>query len=239
MCVMGMPELRAKYRRIADKLAANYGSPKRNPRLSPVDELISTILSQNTADVNRDRAFEALRVQFPTWEEVRDAAPEAVIEAIRAAGLANQKGPRIQAALSHLTKTQGHITLDHLRDMDVPEAKAWLTGMVGVGPKTAAIVLLFAMGKPAFPVDTHIHRVSARLGLIGPKTSAEKAHDELECIVPPSDFYAFHLQLIWHGRQVCHARGPRCEICTLQYECVYFREARAAQKPHKPSTIKG
>jgi endonuclease-3 len=230
---MGIPERRAKYTRIAGKLTLTYGAPTWRPHLPPVDELVSTILSQNTADGNRDRAFESLRARFPTWEGVRDADPEAVVEAIRAAGLANQKGPRIQAALRHLTETQGRITLDHLREMGVAEAKVWLMGMAGVGPKTAAIVLLFSMGKPAFPVDTHIHRVSGRLGLIDPKTSADAAHDELESIVPPSDYYAFHLQLIWHGRQVCHARSPQCEICTLQEECVYFQKARAAQNPAK------
>ena len=230
---MDIQRLRAKYRRVAHQLTAEYGSPRWEPRLSPVDELVSTILSQNTADGNRDRAFNALKARFATWEEVRDADPTAVIEAIRPAGLANQKGPRLQAALHYLTETQGRITLDHLYEMDTAAAKAWLTSITGVGPKTAAIVLLFAMGRSAFPVDTHIHRVSGRLGLIGPTTSAEKAHDELEQIVPPADYHAFHLQLIRHGRQVCHARSPECGLCTLQDECIYFQERRAAQNGAK------
>lgn len=226
---MDLSDLQAKYRRVANELAIDYGSPRWEPRLSAVDELISTILSQNTADVNRDRAFNALRARFSAWEEVRDADPDAVIEAIRPAGLANQKGPRIQAALSYLTETQGRITLDHLQEMEVAEAKTWLTNITGVGPKTAAIVLLFALGKPAFPVDTHVHRVSGRLGLIGPKVSAKKAHEEIEAIVSPQDYYAFHLQLIWHGRQVCHARNPKCAICRLQDECTYFQRTLTAQ----------
>jgi endonuclease-3 len=214
--------LKEKYTRIAALLRAEYGYPEWRQHLPPVDELVSTILSQNTSDTNRDMAFEALVARFPTWEAVRDADPDAVIDAIRPAGLANQKGPRIQAALRYLTETQGRITLDHLEAMPVEEAKAWLTAIHGIGPKTAAIILLFALNRPAFPVDTHVHRVTRRLGLIGPKTSAEKAHEELEGIAPPEDYYAFHLQVIRHGRQVCHARVPKCGICVLQDECDYF-----------------
>ncbi|MEJ2151172.1 MAG: endonuclease III [Chloroflexota bacterium] len=214
--------LEAKYARIAALLREEYGYPTWRQHLPPVDELVNTILSQNTSDTNRDVAFEALVARFPTWEAVRDAEPEAVIEAVRPAGLANQKGPRIQAALRYLTETQGRITLDHLKEMPVEEAKAWLTAINGIGPKTAAIILLFAMNKPAFPVDTHVHRVTRRLGLIGKKTNAEKAHVELEEIVPPEDYYAFHLQVIRHGRTVCHARAPKCGICVVQDECDYF-----------------
>lgn len=223
-----LDELQAKYRRIAALLEALYGYPEWREHLPPEDELVCTILSQNTSDTNRDVAFTRLKAAFPNWEAVRDADPEAVIEAIRPAGLANQKGPRIQAALQHLTETQGAITLDHLRDMPIEEAKAWLTGIHGIGPKTAAIILLFAMNKPAFPVDTHVHRVTGRLGLIGPRTTAERAHDDLEAIVPPQDFYPFHLQLIQHGREVCHARSPKCEICPLQEECLYYQRIVAS-----------
>jgi endonuclease-3 len=222
--------LKEKYDRIAALLREDYSYPEWRLHLSPVDELVNTILSQNTSDTNRDVAFEALVARFPTWEAVRDADPEAVVEAIRPAGLANQKGPRIQAALRHLTETQGRITLDHLEDMPVEEAKAWLTAINGIGPKTAAIILLFAMNKPAFPVDTHVHRVTRRLGLIEGKTSAEKAHVELEQLVPPEDFYAFHLQVIQHGRTVCNARVPKCGICVLQDECDYFNALPAEER---------
>lgn len=218
-----------KYHRVAAILTRTYGYPEWRRHLPPVDELVSTILSQNTSDANRDMAFDRLRSRFPDWESVRDADPEAVIEAIRPAGLANQKGPRIQAALRHLTRTQGTITLEHLEDMPVEEAKAWLTSINGIGPKTAAIILLFALHKPAFPVDTHVHRVARRLGLIGAKTSREQAHADLEAVVPEEDYYAFHLQMIQHGREICHARNPKCAICPLQTECHYYQQLRAGR----------
>ncbi len=216
---------RAKYAVIADLLTAHYGEPTWRPHLSPVDELVSTILSQNTNDGNRDRAFEHLRARLPTWEAVRDAPVEEVIDAIRPAGLANQKGPRIQAALRYLTETQGRITLDHLEAMPLEEAKAWLLGIDGVGPKTAAIVLLFAFGRPAFPVDTHVHRVSKRLGLIDARTTAEQAHDLLEALVPPEDYLTFHLNMIAHGRTICHARAPACARCPLRNHCDYYQRS--------------
>lgn len=217
--------LKEKYHRLAEALTAEYGYPTWRQHLPPVDELVSTILSQSTSDTNRDKGFYALKERFPDWEAVRDTDPQAVIETIRPAGLANQKGPRIQDALRYLTEKRGEITLDHLADLPTKEARDWLTAIKGVGPKTAAIILLFAMNKPAFPVDTHVHRVTKRLGLIGPKVTAEKAHDLLEEIVPEEDYYAFHLQVIQHGRQVCNARSPRCEICVLQKDCDYFNSA--------------
>ena len=216
-------QLQDKYARIAVKLAEEYGYPEWRQSLPPVDELVNTILSQNTNDVNRDVAFDRLKVRYPTWEEVRDADPEELIDIVRPAGLANTKGPRIQAALRYLEEVQGEISLKHLENMPVDEAKIWLTNIDGIGPKTAAIILLFAMNKPAFPVDTHVHRVTKRLGLISQKTSREKAHDELELITPEKDYYPFHLQVIQHGRQVCNARSPKCEICVLSDECDYFQ----------------
>ena len=185
---------------------------------------MSTILSQNTNDVNRDVAFDRLRARLHSWEQVRDAGVEVVIEAIRPAGLANQKGPRIQGALRFITQERGELNLDFLADWPVEKAKAWLSSIKGVGPKTAAIVLLFSLGRPAFPVDTHVHRVTKRLGLIGQRTSREKAHDELERLVSPEDYYAFHLNVIRHGRQVCASRNPRCQVCDLRDMCDFFRE---------------
>jgi endonuclease-3 len=217
---------RRQYAQVAEILEDVYGYPTWRPHLSPVDELVSTILSQNTNDTNRDRAFDSLTRRYPSWDAVRDAPAADVIEAIRSAGLSNQKGPRIQAALRYITETQGDITLDFLADMDVPQAKAWLTGIKGIGPKTAAIILLFAFGKPAFPVDTHVHRVTQRLGLIGPQTSAEQAHEELEKIIPPEQFLAAHLNIIRHGREVCHARHPNCEECPLTAYCEYYQSHR-------------
>jgi endonuclease-3 len=209
---------------VHQRLLRVYGEPAWRPHLDPVSELVSTILSQNTNDVNRDVAFGRLRARLPTWEQVRDADVEVVIEAIRPAGLANQKGPRIQEALRFITAEQGELSLDFLAGWPVEESKAWLCSMNGVGPKTAAIVLLFSLGRPAFPVDTHVHRVAKRLGLIGPRVSREKAHDELEQLVKPEAYYAFHLNLIRHGRQVCTSRKPHCETCDLRDLCDYYQE---------------
>lgn len=203
------------------RLLAEYGDHPWHPR-DPVATLVSTIISQNTNDANRDVAFAQLLARFPTWEAVRDAPLSELIEVLRPAGLAPTKAPRIQNALRYITTTQGRITLDFLRDMELEEARAWLLGIPGVGPKTAAIVLLFALGKPAFPVDTHIHRVTRRLGLIPERTDREKAHRLLEAIVPPEAYYAFHLNLIAHGRAVCLARAPRCARCVLKEECAYY-----------------
>ncbi len=217
---------RKQYTQVAEILEDVYGYPTWRSPLSPVDELVSTILSQNTNDTNRDRAFDSLTKRYGSWEAVRDAPAADVIEAIRSAGLSNQKGPRIQAALRYLTETQGIITLDFLAEMDIAQAKAWLTGINGVGPKTAAIILLFAFNRPAFPVDTHVHRVTQRLGLIGPQTTAEQAHEELEKIIPPEQFLAAHLNIIRHGREVCHARRPNCEECPLTVYCEYYQSHR-------------
>lgn len=221
------PELvaqrRQQYAKIAELLENEYGYPTWRQHLPPVDELVSTILSQSTTDSNRDMAFDALKARYASWEAVRDAPVEDVIDTVRSAGLANQKGPRIKAALAFVTQERGEITLDFLADMLVEDAKAWLTQINGIGPKTAAIILLFAFNKPAFPVDTHVHRVTKRLGLIGPHTSAERAHGELEAIVPPEAYYPAHLNFIRHGREVCQARSPRCEVCPLTAYCDYYQ----------------
>ena len=221
----------SKVRIVHRLLLKTYGEPERSP-VDAVSTLICTILSQNTNDNNRDRAYTALREKFPTWEHVRDAPTRQVIAAIRSAGLANQKGPRIQRVLRRITdecKSRGvpELNIDFLADLPVEEAKAWLMSLDGVGPKTAAIVLLFSLNRPAFPVDTHVHRVTTRLGLIPEGTSAEKAHGSLEALVPPEWYYAFHLNVIAHGRAVCKAQRPRCEICTLQRHCDYFVKSQA------------
>ena len=206
--------------RIHERLLARYGDRHWTPS-DPVDALVLTILSQNTNDVNRDRAFVRLHERFPRWTTVRDAPVDALIEAIRPAGLAPTKAPRIQEALRRCTGPTGAISLDFLRALPLDEARRWLTGMPGVGPKTAAIVLLFALGRPAFPVDTHVHRVTRRLGLIPEKTSREKAHALLEAILPAEIFYSFHINLIEHGRDTCHARRPECVECLLQDMCAH------------------
>jgi endonuclease-3 len=200
-----------------------YGQPEwRNP-FPPVDELVSTILSQNTNDTNRDRAYHSLRRQFPTWEAVRDADPDSVVAAIRSAGLANQKGPRIQQVLREITSERGSLDLDFLNKLPLEEARAWLKKFKGVGPKTAAIVLLFSLGRPAFPVDTHIYRVTGRLGLRPEKMTVEDAHLHLEKLFPPETYAVAHLNLIRLGREICAARKPACERCPLREVCTYAR----------------
>jgi endonuclease-3 len=209
------------------KLLAYYGEPEWRGPLPPVDELVSTILSQNTNDNNRDRAFALLRERFPTWEEVRDADEAAVIEAIRPAGLANQKGPRIQNALREITAQYGKIDLEFLQEMDDKEASAWLQNLKGVGPKTAAIVLQFALEKSAFPVDTHIYRVTGRLGLRPQKMSVEQSHAYLEKLFPPESYYTVHLNLIRLGREICQARHKYCDKCPLKDICdTYLSEVQ-------------
>jgi endonuclease-3 len=187
---------------------------------------VSTILSQNTSDINRDRAFTALKARYPDWETVMNAPEPEIRETIRSAGLANQKAPRIQNALCEIHEERGELSLDFLDDMTLDEAKQWLVNIKGVGPKTASIVLLFAFGRPAFPVDTHVHRVTRRLGLIEAKVTAEKAHQILENMGDPDTFYSFHLNLIRHGRQVCIARNPRCDACLLRDYCFYYQNGR-------------
>ena len=207
--------------RIHERLLAFYGEPIwRNP-LPAVDELVSTILSQNTNDINRDRGFNALRTKFPTWEEVRDAHPQDVIDAIRSAGLANQKGPRIQQVLRSITEERGSLDLSFLADLSVDEARTWLTRFHGVGPKTAAIVMCFSFGKPAFPVDTHIYRVTGRIGLRPERMTVEQAHPHLESLFPPETYYPAHLNIIRLGREICTARRPYCEKCPIVDLCDY------------------
>jgi len=216
--------------KIHRQLRALYGDRPHRPDDDPLAALVNTILSQNTNDHNRDIAFAALREQFPTWEAVRDAPADAIIDAIRPAGLAPTKGPNIQAALQKIMAERGELSLDFLETLPLEEAREWLTDLNGVGPKTAAIVLLFALGRPAFPVDTHVHRVTRRLGLIPQNTSREKAHTLLEDLIPPELYWTLHLNLIAHGRQVCHARQPTCDACPLQTQCAYYQERQEGGK---------
>lgn len=212
-----------KAQKTYDLLKAHYGIPEWRVPLPPVDELISTILSQNTNDLNRDKAFNRLKEKFESWEDVRDAPEKEVIEAIRTAGLANQKGPRIQEALREITRERGKIELDFLRKRDREETRQWLKNLKGVGPKTAAIVMQFSLGMPAFPVDTHILRVSKRVGLVSEKMNAERAHAHLESLFRENQYGPGHLNLIRLGREICHPRNPECEICPLNAICDYYR----------------
>ena len=218
--------LEQKYTAVHQTLVDAYGKPTWRQHLPPVDELVSTILSQSTSDINRDKGFYALKERYPDWESVMNAPEAEIIETIRPAGLANQKGPRIQAALRYVQAHQGEISLNFIADLPLSEAKMWLTAIKGIGPKTAAIILLFAFGRPAFPVDTHVHRITGRLGLIGPNVTADKAHAILENMGDPDTFYPLHLNFIRHGREICVARKPKCKQCPLQTYCDFYQASQ-------------
>lgn len=204
-----------------EKLDTAYGRPRLTPRLPPVDELIYTVLSQNTADVNTDRSFASLRARFPDWEDVRDASVESIQETIARGGLSATKAPRIKAILTALSERTGRPDLTPLESMSDTEAEHYLRRLPGVGPKTAACVLLFSLGRPLMPVDTHVHRVARRLGLIARSLTAEQAHPVLTVLSgpDPADVYALHVGLVRHGRRCCFARRPACERCPLAPIC--------------------
>jgi endonuclease-3 len=218
----GKKELAGRSLNVHKKLLKFYGYPEwRNP-LPPLDELVSTILSQNTNDVNRDVAFFALKEAFPSWEAVRDAAENEVMDTIRPAGLANQKGPRIQMVLKQITDLRGELSLEFLKKYSKAEAREWLMQFKGVGPKTAAIVLQFSLDMPAFAVDTHVYRITGRIGIRPPKMNADKAHIYFEDLLPEDTYYAAHLNIIRLGREICLARKPNCPDCPLQSLCDYY-----------------
>lgn len=223
--------LREKAARIQGSQIAAYGEPNWMPGLDPLSELVATILSQHTSDVNSHRAFATLQASFRDWEEVRRAPVARIAEAVRSAGLAKVKAPRIKETLDYVAEhgprsSEGSpLRLDFLAEFEVAEAKAWLRAIPGVGPKTAACVLMFALNKPALPVDTHVYRVSSRLGLLDARTSVEAAHAQLEALVAPENMYAFHVLLVTHGRRVCRAQQPRCAVCNLKEECDYYQGA--------------
>jgi endonuclease III len=220
---------RSRVRAIRDRLRELYGRPVNHPHGHPIAELVRTVLSQNTNDRNRDVAYERLRARLPTWEQVRDAPVGVVEEAIRPGGLSQTKAPRIQEILRRLPEVRGEPTLDWLADADRDEALDSLTGLPGVGRKTAACVMIFALGRPEIPVDTHVYRVGGRLGLFPERASFETAHDEMLAITDPADAYELHVNLITHGRRVCRPI-PRCEECGLRRMCPWFRRRRAVSR---------
>ncbi|HEV2128598.1 MAG TPA: endonuclease III [Thermomicrobiales bacterium] len=204
-------------------LDETYGPRKLRPSGDPVGTLVSTILSQNTSDINTECAYASLRARFPTWDAVVKANTDEVIDAIRSGGLANRKAPRIQEALDEIRDRYGEFSLDQLATIPLEEAKDTLLSIDGVGPKTAACVLLFALGRPALPVDTHVYRVSKRLGLIDDATTPVRAHATLEALMEgdADRTYRFHVEMIAHGRTICTARNPKCHICPLRSYCEY------------------
>jgi endonuclease-3 len=210
-------------RTVLGLLRAEQGPFRPKPRLPVLDELIATVLSQATSDRNSERAFASLKARFPAWEDVLAAPPAAVADAIRMGGIADQKAVRIQRILALVAEREGRLDLSRLHELDDGAVEAYLTSLPGVGFKTAACVLVFSMGRAAFPVDTHVLRVATRLGWLPASTSAVQAHALLRDLVPPDVRYDLHLALIAHGRAVCRARRPACEVCVLRPRCAYGR----------------
>jgi endonuclease-3 len=206
-------------REIIDLLRQEYGELRWRPRSDAMSELVRTILSQNTSDTNSGRAFARLQVRFPTWEALLGADPMAIAETIRVGGLARVKAPRIKAVAEEVWGQLGSFELSFVAEMPLEEAKAWLRSLPGVGPKTAACVLLFALGRPALPVDTHVYRVAKRLGLVPSRVGAAEAHGLLEGMLAPAEVYPFHMSLIKHGRRICKAQRPLCSQCVLAHDC--------------------
>jgi len=196
--------------------------------MDPMEELILTVLSQNTSDVNSRRAFENLKRVFPKWDKVLNADQEKLAKTIRVAGLSRIRAARIQGVLREIKARFGSLNLKSLSSMDGTEAYEFLKSLTGVGPKTAACVMLFSLHKPFMPVDTHIHRVSMRLGLIEKKTTTEAAQQFFMKSIPESKLYAFHVNMIRHGRTICRARNPLCPRCVLNSRCRYYRELQSS-----------
>ncbi len=206
---------------VCRRLREHYGETITTRRLEPVAELVLTILSQNTTDVLARRAYDRLRARYPDWEDVADADEAQLATTISSGGLSAVKAKRIRRALREIRERTGGLELEHLREMPLQEARRWLMSLHGVGPKTAAIVLLFSFGRPALPVDTHVWRVTRRLGLIPEGTSRERAHTLLESILDERCIYHLNHNLVRHGRSTCRARSPHCSSCFLNDLCVY------------------
>ena len=200
-------------------LTEKYGHRSLKPNRHPIPVLVQTILSQNTSDKNSSRAYKSLLASFPTWDELMKAQVEEISACIKAGGLGKIKARRIRQALTEIKRRRGRLELDFLNELPLDDARKWLKELPGVGSKTANVILLFAFGKPALPVDTHVFRVAKRLGMVAPQVSVEEAHRLLEELVPPRSVLEFHLLLIEHGRRVCRARRPQCSECVLREVC--------------------
>ena len=208
-----------RVRAIHRRLRRAHGPLDPPRRLDPLEELIITILSQNTNDINRDRAYAAMRRRYPKWEDLVAARPRDLVVVLRPGGLANTKAPRILAVLREIRRREGGFDLSWMEEASDEEIVDYLLSLPGVGPKTAACVLAFSLGRPALPVDTHVHRVATRLGLLPPRTPAGRAHRILTEVIPPALRVAMHVGLIRHGRAICKAGRPRCEVCPLEDLC--------------------
>ena len=215
-------EIRRKAVKVCKILISKYGKEVSARKLPPIDELVMTILSQHTNDVNMFRAFESLKGAYSSWEDVLAAPQDELAVTIHSSGMFNLKAKRIQATLREIQERVGKLDISHLEKMEIAEAKEWLTSLHGVGPKTAAIVLLFSFGLPVLPVDTHVWRVTKRLGIIDMKVSREKAHVLLEQIMPRDCIPSLNKNLVRHGREICRAQNPRCADCILNHFCDYY-----------------
>ena len=215
-------EIRKKAKAVCKILINKYGKEVSERKLPPIDELVMTILSQHTNDINMFRAFESLKATYSTWEEVLAAPQGELAVSIRSSGMYNLKAKRIQATLREIHERVGKLDLSLIEKMEISEAKEWLTSLHGVGPKTAAIVLLFSFGLPVLPVDTHVWRVTKRLGIIDMKVSREKAHDLLEQILPSDCIPSLNKNLVQHGREICRAQNPKCNDCFLNDICEFY-----------------
>jgi endonuclease-3 len=201
------------------RLRASQGPFIPKPGLPIIDELVATVLSQHTSDINSERAFAQLKARFPSWEQVADAPADEVVDAIRPGGIASQKARRIQQILTAIENREGSLDLSRLQECDDATVESYLRALPGVGPKTAACVLVFSMGRPAFPVDTHVHRMVLRLGWVPPSTTADRTYELLAPQVPAGIRYDLHVAMITHGRTVCRARQPACGSCVLRDLC--------------------
>jgi endonuclease III len=219
-------------------LAEEYGRKKFSGGIDPLTELVRTVLSQNTNDTNRDRAYKSMKAEYPTWERLAEAPISKIAAAIKVAGLANIRATRISKLLKAIYKSQGKYELDFLADWQDEAIREYLIKLEGIGPKTVACVMAFSLGRNIMPVDTHVYRVSQRLGIIPPKMSVAAAHIYFDNLKDALSLYQFHLNLIAHGRQICHARKPECTKCRLKADCSYNKTTESRQLKTKPKSLK-
>lgn len=226
---------------VYDLLGEEYGIRPWERRREPMHELISTILSHRTTGANEHKAYTRLRERYGSWEQIRDAPVDEITEAIAPANYPEAKAPRIKAVLERIIAERGAANIDFLGDLPVQEGLAWLQSLPGVGPKTASLVLLFCFAKPVLPVDTHVHRVSGRIGLISANTSAEQAHTLLLQLLPHNAelLWNFHHTMLRHGQRVCIWGTPRCERCVLRQLCDYYTAGRGAEEQEQTSFLRG
>ena len=219
----GLAEKRRQVKYVTQNLEATYGIPQNSHSEDPLDELILTILSQSTTNINSDRAFASLKARFADWESARLARPAGIAAAIKSGGLANVKSVVIKTILNEIRSRTGGLDLSFLKTIPVDEAREFLTSLKGVGPKTAACVLLFSCKRDVFPMDTHIFRIARRMSLISERLSDERAHEEMGRFIPKKKHYSLHVNLIRHGRQICRPRDPKCSECSLIEHCDFGR----------------